>query len=261
MDRLNATSDAEEERPSAAGTVAASGATVGDALMRVTEIDIDGVTVQGPNSKPVHSGESAIGCACPVFPQRPPRSSCNGDRSSVPSGQKGAPLLRSAGRLVPGDIALIDLDMPAGTRLESGVVVLAVRPESFTLITPDGHVFAGVITFSAFHSGGTPLAQIEIVFRSGDPIFEVGMRLSGHRRENRFWMEVLASLAKHFGVNGRPEMYAELLDRRVQWSQAKNVAHNAYLRNGFGRGVVPVVSRLRGFGTRIRPGREETADS
>ena len=260
MGNVNATFDAEE-RPTAAGPGVTPGASVCDALARVTEIDIDGVTVQGPSNGFGPLWRKRYWVRLPGVSATPAEIVLQWRSQFGTFWPDGNQFFGPAGRLVPGDMALIDLDMPAGTRLESGVVVLAVRPESFTLITPDGHVFAGVITFSAFHSGGTLVAQIEIVFRSGDPIFEVGMRLFGHRRENRFWMEVLASLAKHFGVNGRPEMYAELLDRRVQWSQAKNVAHNAYLRNGFGRGVVPVVSRLRGFGTRIRPGREETADS
>ena len=49
---------------------------------------------------------------------------------------------------------MLDLAMPGGLKLSTGVLVLYADDESFTLMTPQGHMFAGWITFSAFDDGG-----------------------------------------------------------------------------------------------------------
>src|ERR1700746_2111880 len=64
---------------------------------------------------------------------------------------------RFAGALTginPGDVALLDLAMGGGVKLSTGVFVLYADQESFTLMTPQGHMFAGWITFSAEPAGG-----------------------------------------------------------------------------------------------------------
>ena len=48
---------------------------------------------------------------------------------------------------------MLDLTMPGGLKLSTGVLVLYADEESFTLMTPQGHMFAGWITFSAFDDG------------------------------------------------------------------------------------------------------------
>ena len=45
--------------------------------------------------------------------------------------------------IAPGEVALLNLSMPVGMRLSTGVVVLYADDESFTLMTPQGHMFAG----------------------------------------------------------------------------------------------------------------------
>ncbi|HMI26046.1 MAG TPA: hypothetical protein VK594_16305 [Streptosporangiaceae bacterium] len=65
---------------------------------------------------------------------------------------------RFAGALTginPGDVALLDLAIGGGVKLSTGVFVLYADAESFTLMTPQGHMFAGWITFSAERSGDT----------------------------------------------------------------------------------------------------------
>src|SRR6516162_3171695 len=56
--------------------------------------------------------------------------------------------------IAPGEVALLNLSMPAGMKLSTGVVVLYADDESFTLMTPQGHMFAGWITFSAEREAG-----------------------------------------------------------------------------------------------------------
>ena len=52
--------------------------------------------------------------------------------------------------IAPGEVAALDLSMPGGLKLSTGVLVLYADDESFTLMTPQGHMFAGWITFSAY---------------------------------------------------------------------------------------------------------------
>jgi hypothetical protein len=104
-----------------------------------------------------------------------------------------------------------------------------------------------VITFSAFRSGGEPVAQIEIVLRASDPVYEIGLRLFGHRQEDEFWQQVLANLAAHFGIDGKAEMNARILDRRYQWSQAGNIVSNSLIRSGLFRSTAPFARLARRF--------------
>ncbi len=53
----------------------------------------------------------------------------------------------------PGEVAVLNLGMPGGLKLSTGVLVMYADDESFTLMTPQGHMFAGWITFSAFEHG------------------------------------------------------------------------------------------------------------
>ncbi len=151
--------------------------------------------------------------------------------------------------LKPGDVAVLNLAMPGGVRLSTGVMVLYADDESFSLMTPQGHLFSGWITFSAFEDEGSTVAQAEILMRASDPIFEVGMELMGHRRENLFWEQTLANLAARFGVEANAETHVECIDPRRQWSFASNVWQNSALRTGFYLGTAPVMRvfrRLRG---------------
>jgi hypothetical protein len=142
-------------------------------------------------------------------------------------------------KITPGDLAQIELDIGGGATLSTGVAVLSAGPTSFTLMTPEGHIFAGIITFSAFDEGGMTIAQSEVLMRASDPIFEVGMALFGYRREDRFWEQTLAALARSFGATATPSIDARCIDRHFQWSQAKNIRQNALLRSFIKRSTAP----------------------
>jgi hypothetical protein len=146
-----------------------------------------------------------------------------------PSGNQ---FYRPLAGLEPGQVALSDLEMPAGTRLATAVVVEDADATSFRFGTAQGHTFAGEITFSAIDEDGTTIARIEILMRASDPIFELGMILGGHRREDEFWFDTLRNLAAHFGASDTPEVRAERLDRHRQWRHATNIIHNSYIRTG-----------------------------
>jgi hypothetical protein len=135
--------------------------------------------------------------------------------------------------IAPGEVALLNLSMPAGMKLSTGVVVLYADEESFTLMTPQGHVFAGWITFSSYIEDNCTIAQAQVLIRANDPAYEIGFRLGGAAKEDRFWEATLTSLAKYFGVTTPVETQKVCVDPKLQWSQAKNIWHNSAIRTTF----------------------------
>jgi hypothetical protein len=133
--------------------------------------------------------------------------------------------------IAPGEVAALDLSIPGGLRLSTGVLVLYADEESFTLMTPEGHMFAGWITFSSFVEAGETCLQAQVLMRASDPLYEIGMTLGGHRQEDAHWTHTLLSLAEHFGVAATVSVQAVCVDRRRQWSRARNVWHNAGIRS------------------------------
>ena len=138
--------------------------------------------------------------------------------------------------LEPGEVALLNLSMPGGMELSTGVLVLYADDEGFTLMTPEGHQFAGWITFSAFARPVGTTAQVEVLMRSSDPIYEIGMTFGGHRIEDEFWEATLTNLARSLGVTEPDvESQAECRDKRRQWKRVGNVRHNAAVRSSLYR--------------------------
>jgi hypothetical protein len=133
----------------------------------------------------------------------------------------------------PGEVAILNLAMPGRLKLSTGVLVLYADEESFTLMTPEGHMFAGWITFSAFEQDGATVAQAQVLMRANDPIYELGLMLGGHKGEDRFWEHTLRSLAEHFGVRSPlVDAHVVCVDKRRQWSRAKNIWKNSAIRSG-----------------------------
>ena len=133
-----------------------------------------------------------------------------------------------------GDVALLNLSGPAGVTIATGILVIYADDESFCFISAQGHMFGGMITFSAHDENGTPVAQVQALLRASDPLFEITVRLGiATKPEDQFWQGSLKSLAAYFGVEGQPvSQQAVLLDSSLQWSKAKNLWYNAAIRNG-----------------------------
>jgi len=131
----------------------------------------------------------------------------------------------------PGEIALIEASVGGGLKLSTGVMVMYADDESFTLMTPQGHMFAGWITFSAAEEGGATVAQAQVLMRAQDPLSELGLSLGGHRMEDKFWQQTLANLAAHFGAHGQVETHVTCVDKKRQWANAKNIRHSAAIRS------------------------------
>ncbi len=141
--------------------------------------------------------------------------------------------------ITPGDVVVLNLAGPGGMTgpggmpmISTGVMVVYADEDSFAFMTPEGHMFAALITFSAYEDEGT-VAQVQALVRANDPLYEMSFRLGmGHKMEDEFWQSTLRSLAARFGVSGFVQQSVVCLDPRVQWSYAKNVWHNAAIRTG-----------------------------
>jgi hypothetical protein len=90
---------------------------------------------------------------------------------------------------------------------------------------------AGWNTFSAFEADGVTVAQVQVLMRADDPLYELGMLMFAHRMENRHWQQTLHNLAAHFGVHAPVQYQTLRLDRRRQWSRAANLWYNAAVRS------------------------------
>jgi hypothetical protein len=156
---------------------------------------------------------------------------------------------RFAGALTginPGDVALLDLSIGGGVKLSTGVFVLYADAESFTLMTPQGHMFAGWITFSAEREGDDTIVQAQVLMRANDPLYEIAMILGGHRKEDKFWAATLTALGQRLGVPD-PQVDARntCVDSKRQWRHSRNVWHNSMVRSVLQMLAAPVTSLSR----------------
>jgi hypothetical protein len=141
----------------------------------------------------------------------------------------------------PGQVAVLNLagphgiNPPGGPLISTGIMVIYADEESFSFMTPEGHMFAGMITFSASREGDDTIAQIQALVRASDPVYELSFRLRfGHKMEDDFWLQTLRNLVVHFNSSGsQPKLQAVVVDPRLQWSEAKNIWHNAAIRTTF----------------------------
>jgi hypothetical protein len=131
-----------------------------------------------------------------------------------------------------GDVVPLSLKMPGGMKLMTGILVLYADEESFSYLMPEGGMFAGLITFSARRGDEGTVAQVQLMIRAQDPLYETAMVFGGHRMEDKQWLHTLRSLAEHFGANNEPAMTKTLVDKRRQWKQFSNVRKNAAIRSG-----------------------------
>jgi hypothetical protein len=135
-----------------------------------------------------------------------------------------------ARQISPGEVILIN-DSMTGMPVSTGVVVLYADEESFTVMTPQGHPESGWNTFSTFLEGDCVICQIQSMARTNDPLYELGFRLLGSRVQEQIWVYVLEALATHYKVEGQKvEISKVCIDPHVQWSEARNIWHNAALR-------------------------------
>jgi hypothetical protein len=162
----------------------------------------------------------------------------------------GASFYAPLAGIAPGEVGLLTLSpLPGPVRLSSGVLVIYADDESFTFMTPEGHLLAAWITFSAFVEGETTVLQAQALERANDPLYELVGALGGGRANNLFWEQTLRNLAAHFGVDGQVETQVVCVDPRRQWSKATNIWHNAGIRSS----LYAVAAPLRWIARPFRP--------
>ena len=82
------------------------------------------------------------------------------------------------------------------------------------------------------HQALETTAQIQSLARANDPVYEMGFRfMGGSSQQEKIWRHVLTRLAAQFDVPAQITMQKLCVDNRMQWSQAKNVWHNAMIRS------------------------------
>lgn len=140
----------------------------------------------------------------------------------------------------PGEVGLINITIPGRLRISTGILVLYADEESFTFITPEGHQFAGLITFSSFSRSDRTVVQVEVLMRANDPLWELGMPIAINRIEDRFWKQTLQTLAEYFGHSGEVSAESICVDNKRQWSRWTNIKHNALVSSAFYALTTPV---------------------
>lgn len=149
----------------------------------------------------------------------------------------------------PGEVALLNMSLPGRMKLSTGVMVLYADEESFTLMTPQGHMFAGWITFSAVEKGDATVAQAQVLMRASDPVFELALTMGGHRQEDRFWADTLTAVASRFDHVAPVETVVVCVDSRRQWSRWSNIRHSSAISSTGYMLATPFRALGRGFRT------------
>jgi hypothetical protein len=149
---------------------------------------------------------------------------------------KGRKMFLPATGIAPGEVGIISdrATVPVAPAVHTGVLVIYADEDSFSFMSPEGHPFAGPLTFSAYaDSDGVTVVQVQEFTRASDPLYELMMHTPflGDRFQNEIWRSTLRNLAKHFGVDAPVDQTIVVVDRRWQWRYAKNIWQNAAIRS------------------------------
>lgn len=140
-----------------------------------------------------------------------------------------------------GDVVVLNLRGPGGMPLLTGIRVIYADDEQFSFMNPQGHMFAGMITFSSYQENGDVYAQVQALIRASDPAYEVFFKLGIiGKMEDEFWNATLLNLASYFNASGKVELKTQLVDPRWNWSQVKNIWHNAAMWSGIYTATTPL---------------------
>ena len=152
--------------------------------------------------------------------------------------------------IAPGEVALLEIEPLPGApvRFSTGVLVLYADDESFTFMSPEGHILSAWITFSARRDGDVTIAQAQALERPSDPFDELAYMLGGNRLNNRFWEVTLRNLAAAVGVAAPVvETQVVCIDKRRQWRYVRNLRNSASIRT-VRRTLGAPIRRLTGRG-------------
>jgi hypothetical protein len=133
--------------------------------------------------------------------------------------------------IVPGTVAVLNLTLPGGIVLATGLMVIYVDEKSFSFITIQGHVLSGWITFSSFREESGTIIQVNPIFRASDPLMELGVRFGAAKQEDQFWHATLGNLARRLGVRGELSQQDVLIDPHIQGRKFRNIWYSAPIRS------------------------------
>ncbi len=141
----------------------------------------------------------------------------------------------------PGAVAPIEVGVASrGPKLATGILVMYADDESFTFMTPQGHMFAGLITFSSEVVDEGTRVEIKILIRPSDPLWELAWPVA-KRKEDVFWVGTLKNLAAHHGVaDAKVDEETVCVDHKRLWSNWRNLWHNSGIRSGIHIVTAPV---------------------
>lgn len=149
---------------------------------------------------------------------------------------KGQRMFLPATGIAPGEVGIINASMPGAPTMATGILVIYADDVSFSFMSPEGHPFAGPLTFSAqVDEAGVTIAQIQELTRASDPFWELAMMVPvlGERMQNDIWRSTLGNIAKHFGsADATVQSKIVCVDSRRQWRNARNIWQNAAIRSG-----------------------------
>jgi hypothetical protein len=148
---------------------------------------------------------------------------------------KGQRMFLPATGIAPGEVGLINASIPGTPTMATGILVIYADDVSFSFMSPEGHPFAGPLTFSAHtDDDGITVAQVQELTRASDPFWELAMMVPvlGERMQNDIWRSTLRNLGAHFGADAPVAWKIVVVDGRRQWHNAKNIWHNAAIRSG-----------------------------
>ena len=149
---------------------------------------------------------------------------------------KGQRMYLPQGGIAPGEVGVINATIPGTPTMATGILVIYADDVSFSFMSPEGHPFAGPLTFSASRADdGVTFAQVQELTRASDPFWELTMMIPvlGDRMQNDIWRSTLHNVATHFGnENAVVESTIVCVDGRRQWRNAGNIWQNAAIRSG-----------------------------
>lgn len=130
----------------------------------------------------------------------------------------------------PGEVAVI-AGGKGPTKVTTGVRVIYADERSWSYMTPEGHPWAAILTFSAHEdTDEVTVARVHLMVRANDPLYEASFKIYTSRLEDKIWTYTLTRLADHFGSSEPVGMEKSLIDKRRQWNQVGNIWKNSAIR-------------------------------
>jgi len=147
--------------------------------------------------------------------------------------------------IAPGAPGVITLTVPPGMQLITGIQVAYSGPDCFVFLPLRGHMFCGLILFGALMASDGLEAQVQVLVRASDPLWEAAMSLGGYAQEDKSWFHTLSQLARHLGTSTKPQLCASVLDEERRWSESGAALSNSAIWSGLYQ-VAGLLRRLGG---------------